>query len=129
MTIIRAILGLLIAGLGMVLGLLFAPTSGKDLRSKLFSDSGVKKGSGKTLVKEFGDMGSDLSKTAKTVYRSKTVQRGLKKGKLALKKGLHEAEKYGEEAVEFVQDKVVSLSHKAKKPVAKKAKKSTKKSK
>ena len=67
--------------MGTLLGVLFAPKKGKELR-KEFQNEVSKGGFGtETLKKNFKEMGSDMADTAQEVYAMPEVQEQVNKGK------------------------------------------------
>ena len=83
---------------GAVLGVLFAPKKGKDLREnfkKELKDGGTGMN---TVGKNFAAMGKDIADTTKNVYESPGVQKPLNKG-------IKQLEKAGGE----LKDKVTGL--------------------
>ncbi len=114
MSIFRVFLGVLIALLGCGLGVLFAPTSGKKLREKLFSPSGnLKKGYKKVVWEELKDMEEDFGNSMSKLYHSKQVQNSLKTANEKLKKGLSDLGEYSEEALNAAYTNLKTFSEKA----------------
>jgi gas vesicle protein len=69
---------------GTVLGVLFAPAKGKQLRDK-FKHEIEKGGSGvKTVKTSFEAMGKDIAGTAQEVYESPDLQKQVKTGQKSL---------------------------------------------
>lgn len=82
---------------GTLLGILFAPRKGKELRKQLKDE--VKKGGvgTETLKKNFVEMGHDIADTAEEVYSMPEVQDQVNKGKKHVDKFVQQAEgKIGE---------------------------------
>jgi len=70
---------------GAVLGILFAPRKGRDLREQIQRER-EEGGMGVEALKEgFIGMGKDMAGTAKKVYDSETVQENLSKAKIKAK--------------------------------------------
>lgn len=76
--------------MGTLLGVLFAPKKGKDLRGQLKNE--VEKGGlgTETLKKSFTEMGKDIADTAGEIYEQPEVQKQVKKGKRRLSDWLNE---------------------------------------
>jgi gas vesicle protein len=74
--------------MGTLLGVLFAPRKGKDLRDKVSREI---KGGGlgvKTLGNNFQAMGRDIADTAHEVYEKPEIKNNVKKGTKNIKKAL-----------------------------------------
>jgi gas vesicle protein len=83
---------------GTILGVLFAPKKGKDLRGKLkkeFESGGL---GTETLKENFTAMGEDIAQTAQKIYEKPEVQKNVKKGKEYLKEVGNSAKEQLEEA-------------------------------
>lgn len=108
---------------GTVLGILFAPKKGKELRKQLKTE--VQKGGygTETLKENFMEMGKDMKETAEDVYHQPEVQKQLKKGKRKMNEMLdvaedkvHEVEgriqKTGKKYMQLGQSKLKSVKRK-----------------
>lgn len=93
---------------GTLLGVLFAPRKGKEIRKQL-KDEVSKGGLGMhTLKKNFKEMGQDVANTAEEAYYSPEVQTAVQKGKKQVDHFMHEA---GQQVGKYIDDdqiKVVS---------------------
>jgi len=108
---------------GTVLGILFAPKKGKELREQIQKerDEG---GLGTDALKEgFVGMGKDLAGTAKNVYESESVQDNLSKAKAKAKEYAEMGREKAKEYADMGKDKM----NKAAKDAVKHAKKFGKK--
>jgi len=101
---------------GTVLGILFAPKKGKELREEIKQER-QKGGMGFDTIKEgFVTMGREIAGSAKEVYGSEQVQRGIDKAK-----------DFASDLVEDGKQKAGKVAKKASKQVVKKAKSVAKK--
>lgn len=89
---------------GTLLGILFAPRKGKELRKQLKDE--VKKGGvgAETLKKNFMEMGHDMAETAEEVYHMPEVQDQVEKGKKHVGKFMREAETHINKAERQIKD-------------------------
>ncbi len=88
---------------GTLLGVLFAPRKGKELRKQLKNEV-AKGGVGtETLKKNFVEMGEDMASTAGEVYSQPEVQKVVKKGKKQVDQWMQVAEGHIEKAEEKVK--------------------------
>lgn len=89
---------------GTLLGILFAPRKGKELRKQLKDE--VKKGGvgAETLKKNFVEMGHDMAETAEEVYNMPEVQEQVVKGKKHVGKFMQEAETHINKAERQIKD-------------------------
>lgn len=106
---------------GTVLGILFAPKKGKELREQIRKER-EEGGLGVDALKEgFVGMGKDMAGTAKGVYESEAVQENLSKAKIkaqeyaemgkekmgqAAKDAVKHAKKMGKKATNFTKKKI-----------------------
>ncbi len=89
---------------GTLLGILFAPRKGKELRKQL-KDEVSKGGMGtETLKKNFTEMGHDIADTAEEVYNMPEVQEQVVKGKKQVDKMMLKAEGHVSKAEQKVRD-------------------------
>lgn len=98
--------------MGTLLGVLFAPRKGKELRSQLKKE--VAKGGvgAETLKKNFSEMGQDMASTAEEVYNMPEVQTQVKKGKKHVDRMVREAGEHIGNAEEKVKETVKDLGEK-----------------
>lgn len=90
--------------MGTLLGVLFAPKKGKELR-KEFQNEVSKGGFGtETLKKNFKEMGSDMADTAQEVYAMPEVQEQVNKGKKHVDTLMKKAEFHVNKAEQKVKD-------------------------
>lgn len=84
--------------MGTVLGVLFAPRKGKELRTKLKKE--LERGGigAETLKSNFTEMGQDIAQTAQKIYEKPEVQKEVAKGKKYLKDVASKAQEQLEEA-------------------------------
>jgi len=79
--------------MGTLMGVLFAPGKGKELRSRIvkeIDDGGL---GTKALGNDFKMMGRDIADTAQDVYEDPRVQGGVKKGRKSIKQMFGELRK------------------------------------
>jgi len=97
---------------GTLLGVLFAPKKGKELR-KEFQNEVNKGGLGtETLKRNFKEMGSDMAETAQEVYAMPEVQEQVQKGKKHVGNLVKNAESQMHKAGEKVGEKVKEAGEK-----------------
>lgn len=79
--------------MGTILGVLFAPRKGKELRKDLKEE--VQKGGlgTETLKKNLVAMGKEMAATAETVYQQPVIKKHVNEGKKRIYKFVDEAEK------------------------------------
>jgi len=112
---------------GTVLGILFAPKKGKELRDQIKKER-QKGGIGIDTIKEgFISMGREMAGSAKTVYEMEEVQRGIGKAKDFASDLIEEGKQKVEKAAKKTSKKVVKKAKKVAKEAGKKATKFTKK--
>lgn len=108
---------------GTVLGILFAPKKGKELREQIQKER-EEGGLGTDALKEgFVGMGKDMAGTAKNVYESESVQDNLSRAKSRAK----EYAEIGREKAQEYADMGKKKMNKAAKDAIKNAKKMGKK--
>ena len=101
---------------GTLLGILFAPKKGKELRKELKQE--VDKGGlgTETLKKNFAEMGQDIAGTAEEIYSQPEVQKNVNKGKKQLGKILTNADakmqEFGEKYHDLGQEKIYEANEK-----------------
>ncbi len=80
--------------MGTILGVLFAPRKGKELRKDLKEE--VKRGGlgTATLKKNLLEMGKEMAASAETIYEKPAVKKQINKGKKRFYKFVDEAEKH-----------------------------------
>jgi gas vesicle protein len=111
---------------GTVLGILFAPKKGKELREEIKKER-KKGGVGFDTIKEgFISMGQEMAGSAKTVYEMEEVQRGLDKAKDFASGLIEEGKQKVEKVAKKASKKVVKKAKKVAKEASKKATKFTK---
>jgi len=109
--------------MGTLLGVLFAPRKGKDLRKELKQE--VSKGGmgTETLKKNFVEMGHDMANTAEEVYKMPEVQKQVGKGKKQAAKLMEKAgdqvnkaerkvKDFSEKYLDLDDEKIQQVSHK-----------------
>lgn len=112
---------------GTVLGILFAPKKGKELREEIKKER-KKGGVGFDTIKEgFISMGQEMAGSAKTVYEMEEVQRGLDKAKDFASGLIEEGKQKVEKVAKKASKKIVKKAKKVAKDASKKATKFTKK--
>ncbi len=79
--------------MGTILGVLFAPRKGKDLRAKLKKEVEAGGIGSETFKESFLEMGKEVANSAEKIYQKPEVQKHLIKGKKKLYGFLDEAEK------------------------------------
>jgi len=67
--------------MGTLLGVLFAPRKGKELRKQLSDEIGDGGIGAKTLKKNFMEMGKDMTSTAEEVYMKPEIQKKVQETK------------------------------------------------
>jgi len=88
---------------GTLMGVLFAPRKGKDLRNALkkeVEDGGL---GAETLKKNFVEMGQDIAETAEEIYEQPEVQKQVKVGRKYVSGFLKTARKNIDEAKSSVE--------------------------
>ena len=90
--------------MGTLLGVLFAPRKGKELRKQL-KDEVAHGGMGtETIKKNFKEMGQDMATTAEEVYNMPEVKKQVVKGKKHVDKFIRKAESKMNKAEQKVKD-------------------------
>lgn len=86
---------------GTILGVLFAPHKGKEVREKLIKER-EKGGTGlNTLKEELSGMGKEMKNFSKDVYESDNVQAGIQMGK----EKMQQIKEVAQEHIEGVSEK------------------------
>lgn len=115
---------------GTLVGVLFAPKKGDDLRKNLQKER-AKGGSGvDTLKNAYKGLGKEIAGSAKDAYRSEEVQKAVSKAKKGLNKVKKDAEDFIHESMEQIEGMATDAKKKGEKIVKKKintAKKAVKK--
>lgn len=112
---------------GTVLGILFAPKKGKQLREDIKRERS-EGGYGLDSIKEgFVDMGREMMSSAKTTYESEDVQEGLSKAKGAAMEMAEEGKKRVRKATRKYTKKATKAAKGAARKAGKKATKFTRK--